>query len=129
MGTMSMTLRTATFLVTLAFSAAAIAAPKGNVAAGKKAFEATVNSKGETKAACTSCHGKGANQPLEGIPKLAGQYPEYLAKALNEYRSGKRKNAIMASQEVDITDADVANLSAYLGSLKGDIHDLSGHAR
>ena len=129
METPSMTLRTATFLVALAFSAAAIAAPKGNVAAGKKAYESDLNSKGEKKAACTSCHGKGANQPLEGMPKLAGQYPEYLAKSLNEYRSGKRKNAIMAGQAADLTDADVANLSAYFGSLKGDIHDLSGHAR
>ena len=124
-----MILRTATFLVALSISAVAVAGPKGNVAAGKKAYESVVNSKGEAKAACTSCHGKGANQPLEGMPKLAGQYPEYLAKSLNEYRSGKRKNAIMASQAADLSDADVANLSAYFGSLKGDIHDLSGHAR
>ncbi len=124
-----MNLRIATLLVALAFSAGAIAAPKGNVAAGKKAYESDLNSKGEKKAACTSCHGKGANQPLEGMPKLAGQYPEYLVKALNEYRSGKRKNAIMAGQAADLSDADVANLSAYFGSLKGDIHDLSGHAR
>ena len=124
-----MILRSATFLVALAISAVVVAAPKGNAAAGKKAYESAVNSKGEAKAACTSCHGKGANQPLEGMPKLAGQYPEYLAKSLNEYRSGKRKNAIMASQAADLSDADVANLSAYFGSLKGDIHDLSGHAR
>lgn len=124
-----MTLRNATFLVALAFSAAALAAPKGNVAAGKKAYESAVTAKGEAKAACSSCHGKGANQPLEGMPKLAGQYPEYLAKALNEYRSGKRKNAIMAGQAAALSDADVANLSAYFGSLKGDIHDLSGHSR
>lgn len=124
-----MTLRTATFLVAIALSAVASAGSKGNVAAGKKAYESAVNSKGEGKAACTSCHGKGANQPLEGMPKLAGQYPEYLAKSLNEYRSGKRKNAIMAGQSGDLSDADVANLSAYFGSLKGDLHDLSGHAR
>lgn len=124
-----MTLRTATILVALAFSAAAIAGPKGNVAAGKKAYESTKNAKGESKAACSSCHGKDANQPLEGMPKLAGQYPEYLAKSLNEYRSGKRKNAIMAGQAADLSDADVANLSAYFGTLKGDLHDLSGHAR
>lgn len=124
-----MTLRTASLLVALVFSAGALAAQSGSPAAGKKLFESAKDSKGNPKAACTSCHGANANQPLDGMPKLAGQYPDYLTKALKEYRSGKRANAIMGAQAKDLSDADIANLTAYFDSLNGDVHDLSGHAR
>lgn len=124
-----MTLRTASLLVALVFSAGALASQAGNPANGKKLFEATTDSKGNAKPACLSCHGAGANQPLEGMPKLAGQYPDYLSKALKEYRSGQRSNAIMSGQAKDLSDAEIADLTAYFDSLAGDIHDLSGHVR
>jgi cytochrome c553 len=125
-----MILRTASFLVALAFSASVLAVgPVGNAVAGKTAFEATKDAKGNPKAACTSCHGPKGNTPLEGMPKLAGQYPDYLSKALHEYRSGKRSNAVMGGQAQTLTDTEIANISAYLGAAKGDVHDLSGHAR
>lgn len=124
-----MTLRTTSLLLALVFSAGALAAQTGSPVAGKKLFESAKDSKGNAKPACMSCHGAGANQPLDGMPKLAGQYPDYLTKALKEYRSGKRSNAIMGAQAKDLSDADIANLTAYFESLNGDVHDLSGHAR
>lgn len=127
-----MILRNASLLVALAFSASVLAAgPVGNPVAGKKAFEATVGAdKAKTpRAACTSCHGAGGNAPLEGMPKLAGQYPEYLNKALHEYKSGKRTNGVMAMQAKNLTNAEIDDITAYLGAAKGDIHDLSGHNR
>jgi len=124
----SMTLRTASLLLALVFSAGALAAQPGNAAAGKKLYQATQDSKGQAKPACGSCHGANANTPMAGMPKLASQYPDYLQKALKEYRSGKRKNPIMAAQAQGLSDTDIANLSAYLASVKGDVHDLSGHA-
>jgi cytochrome c553 len=101
-------------------SPAAFAAGKGdgNAAAGK-----------QKASACAACHGDG-NKTLDGTyPRLAGQYPDYLAKALHEYRSGKRKNAIMAGQAQALKDQDIDDLAAYFGSLDGQIHDLSGHQR
>ena len=125
-----MILRNASLLAALAFSASVLAAgPVGNPVAGKKAFEATKGADGNPKAACTSCHGANGNAPLEGMPKLAGQYPDDLNKALREYRSGKRSNAVMGGQAKGLTDAEIDDISAYLGAAKGDIHDLSGHAR
>ena len=114
-----MTLRNATFLVALAFSASTLAAPAGNVAAGK------------TKAGvCAACHGADGNKTLDNTyPRLAGQYPDYLSKALHEYKSGKRKNAIMGAQAQSLSDQDIADLTAYFGSLQPQIHDLSGHQR
>jgi cytochrome c553 len=108
---------TAIFLV-LAFSATAAAAPNGNAAAGKK-----------KAGTCAACHGDGNKTLNDTYPKLAGQYPEYLSKAMHEYKSGKRKNAIMGAQVQALTEQDIADLSAYFASLKPDIHDLSGHAR
>ncbi len=67
----------------LAFSAGTQAA---NLAAGKaKAAEV-----------CAACHGADGNSASPDFPKLAGQHRDYLEKALRDYKSGARKNPIMA---------------------------------
>ena len=45
--------------------------------------------------------------------KLAGQYREYLKKALEDYQSGLRKDAIMAGFAKALTKQDIDNLAAY----------------
>ena len=114
-----MTLRISVLLLALAFTATASAStPVGSIAAGK-------NKAG----VCGACHGDG-NKTLDATyPKLAGQYPDYLSKALHEYKSGKRKNPIMGGQAANLSDQDIADLTAYFGSLSGTVHDLSGHER
>ena len=62
---------------------------------------------------CESCHGAGGNSTSQDFPKLAGQYPDYLAKALRDYKSGDRKNAIMAGFAKPLSREDIANLAAY----------------
>ena len=115
---MTKTLRGATLLIALALAGVASAAT-GNVAAGKAKAQV-----------CAACHGADGNKTLDGsYPKLAGQYPDYLSKALHDYKSGKRTNAIMGGQAQALSDKDIANLAAYFGSLTGEIHDLSKHAR
>ena len=49
-------------------------------------------------------------------PKLAGQYPDYLAKALRDYKSGQRKNPIMAGMAQGLTDKDIENLARIFTS-------------
>lgn len=116
-----MILRIAITFFVLAFSASTLAGtPTGNIAAGK-------NKAGKV---CSACHGVDGNKTLDGsYPRLAGQYPEYLAKALHDYKSGKRKNPIMAGQAQGLNDKEIADISAYFGSLNGELHDLSSHAR
>lgn len=47
--------------------------------------------------ACVECHGAdGAKPLLPEYPILAGQHADYLLQALRDYKSGKRKNPIMA---------------------------------
>ena len=50
------------------------------------------------------------------MPKLGGQYPDYLAKALRDYKSGARKNPIMAGFAGALTAKDIDNLAAYYAS-------------
>ncbi len=111
-----MILRTASALALFALALPAFAAGvKGNVAAGA-----------EKSKTCAACHGATGNESLDDTyPKLAGQHPDYLAKALHDYKSGKRQNAIMAGFAGGLSDEDIDDLSAYFASQKGDIHDLS----
>ncbi|MEO8160970.1 MAG: cytochrome c [Arenimonas sp.] len=112
-----MILRATALCLTLALAVPALAS-SGNIAAGKAKAQV-----------CAACHGDGNKTLNDTYPKLAGQYPDYLAKVLHEYKSGKRKNAIMGAQAQTLSEADIANLAAYFGSLGPQIHDLSGHQR
>jgi cytochrome c553 len=62
---------------------------------------------------CVVCHGEGGRSLVPIFPRLAGQQAEYLAKQLNDFMTGKRKNAVMAPILDTITAADVAGLAAY----------------
>ena len=80
----------------------------GNIPAGKE----------KATTVCAACHGVDGNKTLDNTyPKLAGQYSDYLLKALKEYKSGKRNNAIMAGQAQGLSEAEMANLASYYGSL------------
>lgn len=62
---------------------------------------------------CQACHGLDGNSQVPDYPKLGGQRPDYLAKALRDYKSGARKNAIMAGFAQPLTARDIENLAAY----------------
>ncbi len=70
---------------------------------------------GEAKAkeVCQACHGLDGNSSVPDYPKLGGQRPDYLDKALRDYKSGARKNAIMAGFASTLSAQDMANLAAY----------------
>lgn len=70
----------------------------------------------KAKEVCQACHGLDGNSQNAEFPKLAGQYPDYLAKALRDYQSGKRKNPIMAGMAAPLTPKDIENLAAYYAS-------------
>jgi len=62
---------------------------------------------------CAACHNMNGIATIPDYPLLAGQYPDYLAKALRDYKSGARKNAIMAGFASTLTPQDIENLAAY----------------
>lgn len=80
--------------------------------------------KGREKAdqVCAACHGKDGSTPIDpAYPKLAGQHADFLARALLDYKSEQRKNAIMVAQAKALTRADIDNLSAFYASLPGKL--------
>ncbi|QHS10663.1 cytochrome c [Sinimarinibacterium sp. NLF-5-8] len=77
----------------------------------------------EKAAACAACHGEGGAKPImDAYPVLAGQYANYLQHALQEYRSGARKNGIMAAQAASLSDADIKTLAKYFEAQKGPLY-------
>ena len=76
---------------------------------------------------CAACHGADGNSTATIYPRLAGQYHDYLAQALREYRSGKRQNAIMAGFAKTLSDADIDKLSRYFSAMPSKLDDLSHH--
>jgi cytochrome c553 len=65
------------------------------------------------KEVCQACHGMDGNSAVPDNPKLGGQYPDYLAKALRDYQSGLRKNPVMAGFVDKLSRQDIENLAAY----------------
>ena len=67
----------------------------------------------KAKEVCAACHGADGNSADPAFPRLAGQYADYLAKALRDYKSGERNNAIMKGFATTLSKQDVENLAAY----------------
>jgi cytochrome c553 len=66
---------------------------------------------------CTSCHGADGIAIAPIYPSLAGQHSDYLARAIDEYRNGGRKNPIMKGFASNLKDADIAAIAAYFSAL------------
>ena len=67
---------------------------------------------------CAVCHGQDGIAQLPTAANLAGQQEMYLAKALQDFRSGARSNEMMTVVAKGLSDADVANLAAWYSSIK-----------
>ena len=62
---------------------------------------------------CQACHTADGSRGMPANPILQGQHPEYLAKQLGEFKSGKRKNAIMGGMVATLSDDDMKHLAAF----------------
>jgi cbb3-type cytochrome c oxidase subunit III len=96
--------------------AAAMAAPA--VAAGPAAAPKADIAKGQaiSTAVCAACHTADGSRGSPANPILAGQHPEYLAKQLAEFKSGKRNNAIMKGFATTLSEEDMRNVAAFYAS-------------
>ncbi len=95
-------------VVLMAFvGAAGSVAAAGNAAAGKN-----------KSAVCAGCHGVDGNSVAPNFPKLAGQDAEYSAKQLADFKSGARKDPIMAGMAAGLSKKDMDDLGAYYASQK-----------
>lgn len=75
---------------------------------------------GETQ--CAACHGKDGKSPIDpSYPTIAGQYPDYLAKALLDYQTGARKNPIMGGIAKPLSKKDMRDVAEYFALLPGPL--------
>ena len=94
-------------VIALGCTAAAAPALAGDAAAGK------------TKAVvCSACHGVDGNSVNPLWPKLAGQHAAYMTKQMKAFRSGERKDPVMAPMAMPLSDADIEDISAFYASQK-----------
>ena len=67
---------------------------------------------------CQTYHGLDGRAKIPEAPSLAGQSAVYLAKALNDYRTGARKNDMMSLVAPALKDKDVEDLAAYYSAIE-----------
>ena len=70
---------------------------------------------------CQGCHGVVGYKnvyPTYHVPKIGGQSQQYLLNALTEYKQGKRRHPTMQAQAESFSDQDIADIAAFLSSLK-----------
>ena len=91
-------------------SAQESAAPDGNAESGH-----------QLTFTCQGCHGVTGYKnayPNYHVPKIGGQAAPYLVNALTEYQHGQRKHPTMQAQAESFSAQDIADIAAYLSSLK-----------
>ena len=66
--------------------------------------------------ACSKCHGEDGNSKIAGTPSLAGQQPQYLVIAIQEYLKKERKAAPMHALLPGMTRLDMESLALYFAS-------------
>jgi cytochrome c553 len=87
----------------------AFKADDARVAAGKKTSDAVL---------CPMCHLGGFVGQNE-IPRVAGQYPEYVRKQLHDFKAKRRTNDAgnMTSVAGTLSEDDIENLAQYIAGL------------
>ena len=107
-----------------AFAAAAAAASLGILSSqawGQAAAPAGDPAAGQRKTQmCAGCHGipgwRTAYPEVYGVPKIGGQHPAYIVKALQAYKSGDRGHPTMKAIAASLSEKDMADLAAYYGA-------------
>lgn len=65
---------------------------------------------------CASCHNADGNSAIPANPKLAQQHPEYILKQLQDFKSGKRKSAIMKPLAEAMSEQDMRDVAWFVGA-------------
>jgi cytochrome c553 len=69
-------------------------------------------------ATCVACHGADGVSISTDYPILAGQHHDYLEQALRDYKSGKRKNPVMAGIITGVKAEDIPALAKFFANQK-----------
>ncbi len=106
----------ASFFAASFLALAAAPAWAATAAAAAPAFKPDLARGEQVAATCQACHLADGNRGAPANPILAGQHPEYLVKQLNEFKAGKRKNAIMQGFAALLSEDDMKHVAAFYAS-------------
>jgi cbb3-type cytochrome c oxidase subunit III len=101
-------------LLVAAFLVASSLSVSANEPAPAKAKPDLAKGEASFGAVCAACHGADGNSGTPTYPKLAKQHPEYIVKQLQEFKSGKRDNAIMKGFATTLSDEDMKNIAYWV---------------
>jgi cytochrome c553 len=91
--------------------------PPIQTAAGKDATLVSPYEHGKSLAsACAKCHSEDGNSRIPGTPSLAGQQPQYLVVAIQEYLNKERRAAPMHALLPGLRKLDLESLALYFAS-------------
>jgi len=82
----------------------------------KPAFKPDAAKGQQLATTCLACHTADGSRGAPANPILQGQHPEYLVKQLAEFKSGKRKNAVMAGMAAALSEEDMKHIAAFYAS-------------
>ena len=93
---------------------------KGTASSGKSGGSAAEIAAGMKKASsCAQCHGAQGKAIAPQFPNLAGQHESYLLHALNQYKNGGRRDAIMGPMVAPLDAQAITDLAAFFASQRG----------
>jgi cytochrome c553 len=95
---------------------ALVAGPAGASTAAPAPFKPDVAKGQQLAAACMACHTADGTRGSPANPILAGQHAAYIVKQLVEFKSGKRKNAIMQGMAAPLSEDDMRHIAAFYAS-------------
>jgi len=104
-----------------------LAAMAGNAFAAEQGCASPGKSVQDLAKPCAACHAADGNGTAAQYPRLAGQYHDYLERAMHEYKTGDRQKAIMAGFVKTLSDADIDALARYFSEMPGKLDDLAKH--
>jgi cytochrome c553 len=67
---------------------------------------------------CFLCHGMEGESSSEVFPRLAGQHAEYIAKQLENFKSGKRKSTAMADMVAKLKPDEMLAVGKYFEKMQ-----------
>jgi len=84
--------------------------------AAKPAFKPDMARAQKIAEPCTACHSADGSRGAPANPILQGQHADYLVKQLTEFKSGKRKNAVMQGMVAALSEEDMKHVAAFYAS-------------
>ena len=92
------------------------ALPAHGAEAAKPAFKPDMARAQKLSETCQACHTADGSRGAPANPILQGQHADYLFKQLTEFKSGKRKNAVMQGMAAPLSEDDMRHLAAFYAS-------------